>query len=194
MDNGATTPDDETGPYNGTWITVGADGETRQLSNNAVRTVFERVLRNPSLVNDGVNARLKVAMFVMLPFAMLMGAIFIRGRERAMLYDHLVHAAYLHGVSFLLLFAFILLHQFTPLRGLVFVYTAILLIYLPISARGMFGRGWFKSVLTAYGVGAVYSFIILSAAVLFTAAELQSLASEYADVTLNPAEASDAVN
>ena len=33
-------------------------------------------------------------MFGMMPFTMLLGAMFIRGRGNALLYDHLVHTAY----------------------------------------------------------------------------------------------------
>ena len=100
-------------------------------------------------------------MFLMMPFSMLLGAIFIRGRNKAMLYDHLVHSAYIHAFSFLLLFAFIALVQFTPIKGLLWIYMIILLVYLPLSAKRMFGRSWFKSFLTSYGVGMIYSFIML---------------------------------
>ena len=78
-----------------------------------------------------------------------------------MLYDHLVHSAYIHAFSFLLLFVFILLVQLTSLPGLLYVYTLILLIYLPLSAKRMFERGWFKSILTSYGVGIFYTFIMM---------------------------------
>jgi len=60
-------------------------------------------------------------MFFMMPLSMLIGAIFIRGKERAMLYDHLVHAAYIHAFAFLLLLLFILLVQFTPIKGLIWI-------------------------------------------------------------------------
>jgi len=93
-----------------------------------------------------------------MPFSMLIGALFIRGKKQAMLYDHLVHAAYIHAFAFLLLFIFILLVHFTPIKGLIFIYITILLIYLPISAKRMFDRGWFKTFLTSYGVGAFYTF------------------------------------
>ena len=36
-------------------------------------------------------------MFFMVPFAMRLGAIFIRG-PTALLYDHLIHAMYIHAV------------------------------------------------------------------------------------------------
>ena len=145
---------------------VSINGEKVSLNSAGMRQAISIALRQPERVNAPINYWLPKIMFAMMPFSMLMGAIFIRGRERAMLFDHLVHAAYVHAFSFLLLFVFILLVQFTPIPGLLAIYTLILLVYLPISAKRMFGRGWFKSFLTSYGVGAIYTFnmmIILTA-------------------------------
>jgi len=92
-----------------------------------------------------------------------------------MLYDHIVHAAYVHAFSFLLLFVFMLLAQFTPMPGLLPIYTLILLMYLPASAYNMFQRSTFKSVLTAYSVGALYTFtmiMILSFLIAFSLKEV----------------------
>ena len=155
----------------------GAD-ETLQLDGDDLGAVYDRILRNPQVINRDLNNRLKLTMFFMLPFAMLLGAVFIRGKQKALLYDHLVHAAYIHGFSFLLLLIFILLHQFTALPGLLTVYSVILLVYLPLSARGMFGRGWFKSVLTAWGVGAVYTLIVMTAGTTYIAIGLNEVAED----------------
>lgn len=141
-------------------ITDGAGNEFT-LDPEGLREAASIAMRNPERVNAPVNRWLPRIMFIMMPFSMLMGAIFIRGREKAMLYDHLVHAAYIHAFSFLLLFVFILLTQYTPIPGLLWIYTAILLVYLPLSAKKMFGRSWFKTFLTSYGVGAFYTFIML---------------------------------
>ena len=137
---------------------TGLSGEKVTLNSAGMKQAISIMLRQPERVNAPINEWLPKIMFAMMPFSMLMGAIFIRGRERAMLFDHLVHAAYIHSFSFLLLFFFILLVQFTPIPGLLGIYTLILLIYLPISAKRMFGRGWFKSFLTSYGVGFIYTF------------------------------------
>ena len=137
---------------------TGLSGEKVTLNSAGMKQAISIALRQPERINAPINKWLPKIMFAMMPFSMLMGAIFIRGRERAMLYDHLVHAAYIHSFSFLLLFFFILLVQFTPIPGLLGIYTLILLIYLPISAKRMFGRGWFKSFLTSYGVGFIYTF------------------------------------
>ena len=151
-------------------VTLDADG-TNQL--------MQRVLRNPQVVNNQLNTKLKWMMFLMLPLTMLLGAVFIRGRDKAMLYDHLVHAGYIHAFSFLLLLVFILLAQFTPIPFLVLIYTGILLVYLPMSAKGMFRRSDIKSILTAYGVGIVYSTIMMIAAISIIA---RALAEEAATI------------
>ncbi|MGB6228905.1 MAG: DUF3667 domain-containing protein [Litorimonas sp.] len=160
---------------------TGFDGQRIRLDQNGINQLYRRILQNPSIINDHLNDNLKWAMFGMMPFAMFMGALFIRGRHRAMLYDHLVHAAYIHAFSFLLLFVFILLGQYTALQGLLGIYVLILLIYLPISAKNMFGRGWFKSVLTAYGVGSVYTLIVFIIAIGILANALQGVALDISE-------------
>jgi hypothetical protein len=154
----------------------GLNGEVIKLDGQGVSEIYARILRNPAVINNQLNTKLKWAMFFMMPFAMFMGAVFIRGRETAMLYDHLVHAAYVHSFSFILLFVFILLSQYTEIQWLIIWYTAILLIYLPLSVKRTFRRGWFKSFLTAYGVGCFYTatMMIISLAIVVTA--LQSVA------------------
>lgn len=137
---------------------VGLSGEKVTLDSAGTRQAISIALRQPERINEPLSRILPRIMFFMMPFSMLMGAIFIRGREKAMLFDHLVHAAYIHAFSFLLLFVFILLVQFTPIPNLLGIYMLILLIYLPLSAKRMFGRGWFKTFLTSYGVGFIYTF------------------------------------
>lgn len=159
----------------------GLNGEVITLDSRGASELYARILRNPAVINNQLNTKLKWAMFFMMPFAMFMGAIFIRGRETAMLYDHLVHAAYVHAFSFLLLFTFILLSQYTSIQWLILWYTGILLIYLPISVKRTFRRGWFKSFLTAYGVGWVYTGTMMFVALAIVASALQSVASDISD-------------
>lgn len=140
---------------------VDATGRQMTLDSQGLRKAASIGLRQPERINAPIGKYLPRIMFIMMPFSMLLGAIFIRGRKQAMLYDHLVHAAYIHAFSFLLLFIFILLVQLTPIKGLLYVYSLILLIYLPLSAKRMFGRGWFKTFLTSYGVGIIYTFIMV---------------------------------
>lgn len=154
-----------------------SDENAIELDEDGTNQLVQRVLRNPQVVNNQLNTKLKWMMFLMLPLTMLLGAIFIRGRDKAMLYDHLVHAGYIHAFSFLLLLTFILLAQFTPMPGLLWIYIGILLVYLPMSAKGMFSRSDIKSILTAYGVGMVYSFIMLFAAIMIIATALREEAA-----------------
>lgn len=172
-----TTPDDR----GRTLSFPSTNGDVITLDGQGMSDLYARILRNPAVVNNQLNTKLKWAMFFMMPFAMFMGAIFIRGRETAMLYDHLVHAAYVHSFSFLLLFIFILLSQYTAISYLIVWYTAILLVYLPWSVKRAFRRGWFKSFLTAYGVGWVYTWTILIIAVAILASALQSVAIDISD-------------
>ncbi len=167
---------------NGSSLNItGTDGRSVSLDREGMSELYSRVLRNPQVINNQLNTKLKWAMFFMMPFAMFMGALFIRGRETAMLYDHLVHAAYVHAFSFLLLFAFILLSQFTSTAWLILPYTMILLIYLPISAKRMFKRGWFKSILTALGVGSVYTLIMFFIGAIIVLQALQTVAYEISE-------------
>lgn len=167
---------------NGSSLNItGTDGRSVSLDREGMSELYSRVLRNPQVINNKLNTKLKWAMFFMMPFAMFMGALFIRGRETAMLYDHLVHAAYVHAFSFLLLFAFILLSQFTSTAWLILPYTMILLIYLPISAKRMFKRGWFKSILTALGVGSVYTLIMFFIGAIIVLQALQTVAYEISE-------------
>ena len=158
LDNTDTDPETDT---EDNFNFDGPAGNSFSLDSEGVRNAVSIGLREPERINSHIGKRLSQIMFAMMPFSMLLGAIFIRGREKAMLFDHLVHAAYIHAFSFLLLFVFMLLVQFTPIKGLLWVYMVILLIYLPISAKRMFGRSWFKSILTSYGVGVIYTFIMM---------------------------------
>ena len=158
-------------------------GETFKLDSKGLRQAMSIGLRQPERINAPIGEWLPKIMFLMMPFSMLLGAIFIRGREKAMLYDHLVHSAYIHAFSFLLLFVFMLLVQFTPIPGLLLIYTLILLIYLPLSAKRMFGRGWFKSILTSYGVGAIYTFIMMIVLTVLIVMGLSDIMKDVATAT-----------
>jgi hypothetical protein len=148
-----------------------ASGDTFNMDAEGFRRAISIGLRQPERINAPIGE--------WLPRVML-GAIFIRGRDKAMLYDHLVHSAYIHAFSFLLLFVFILLVQLTSLPGLLYVYTLILLIYLPLSAKRMFERGWFKSILTSYGVGVFYTFIMMIVLTVLIIMGLSDIAKDVA--------------
>jgi len=159
---------------------VGISGEKFTLDSAGMRQAISIAIRKPERLNAPISKWLPRIMFVMMPFSMLIGAIFIRGREQAMLYDHLVHAAYIHAFSFLLLFVFILLVQFTSIPALLGIYSLILLIYLPLSTKHMFGRGWFKTFLTSYGVGCIYTFNMMVILTLLITIGLIDIAKDVA--------------
>lgn len=155
----------DAGPNNTLRISAG-QGETIELDSQGIQKLISFVLKNPEIINAPINQYLPRIMFLMMPLSMLITALFIRSRDNAMLYDHLVHAAYIHGFSFLILFIFILLVQLTAIPGLLGIYILILLIYLPVSARRMYSRGWIKTIYTSYSVGMIYTFVMMI--ILFT--------------------------
>ena len=136
----------------------GAD-EQSQLLND----VFFEYIKNPATINDRVKVWLPRLMFFTVPFAMLIGAIFIRGRENALLFDHLVHATYVHAVAFFIILLGMIFSAFMSgalvLKGI----TVFMLIYLPVSQKRMFKRGWVKTIWSSYGTGFIYlvTFMVL---------------------------------
>jgi len=159
---------------------IDMQGREFKLDAEGFKEAAAIALREPERINEPINKYLSRIMFFMMPFSMLIGALFIRGKKQAMLYDHLVHAAYIHAFAFMLLFIFILLVQFTPIKGLIFIYTTILLIYLPMSAKRMFARGWFKTFLTSYGVGVFYTFTMSIILIILIALGLIDIVKEVA--------------
>lgn len=122
---------------------------------------FIRIIQDPKEVNAIFYTWLPRIMFLMMPFSMFIGIIFIRGRGNALMYDHLVHAAYIHAVMYFLMFIGIIISRlFTggPVAIAIFIG---MLIYLPLSLKRMFRRGWFKTIWTAYGVGFIYFLTII---------------------------------
>ncbi len=117
-------------------------------------------VRNPEVFTQSFRKRLPQLIFIMMPLTMLIGAMFIRDRKRALLYDHLVHAAYIHAIAFLCLFIGMIFSRWVNGLLLFQIIGLSLLVYLPVSVKRMFERGWVKSIWTAYGVGVIYSFIL----------------------------------
>ena len=133
-----------------------------------------RFMRNPAALTQSFNKWLPRLMFFMMPFTMLIGALFIRGRGNAILYDHLVHAAYIHAVAFFLLFLGIVLSRFISGDAVANLIAIVLLIYLPLSLKQMFQRGWIKTVWTAYGVGFIYMIILFLGMLFFIVRDMSS--------------------
>ena len=128
---------------------------------------FTRFLEHPNQFNAAFNTWLPRVLFFMVPVAMLLGAIFIRG-PTALLYDHLIHAIYIHAMFFSSLLIAILLSKVTSGFLVAQVLMVVILIYLILSARRMFKRGWFKTLLMTFCVGGAYFIILLTSIVGIT--------------------------
>ena len=101
-----------------------------------------------------------------------------RGHD-ALLFDHLVHAAYIHAVAFALVFAGIIVARVTGAgAGLAAGIVIAMLIYLPLSLKRMFARGWVKTIWTAYGVGFIYTIIVVVLTAIAVTLDLQDLITE----------------
>ena len=99
-------------------------GITDSLSNNLNVSINNEALdrkklinvlfANPKQFNATFNTWLPRLMFFMVPFAMLLGWLFIRG-PNAMLIDHLIHAIYLQSTLFIgTVLSTVILSQFIP--------------------------------------------------------------------------------
>ena len=125
-----------------------------------------RLVKNPVVATNSFNKWLPRLIFIMMPFTILFSALFIRGRENAMLYDHLVHAAYIHAVAFFFLFIGVAMSPIVAGNLLFPGLLILLLIYLPLSLKRMFKRKWLKTILTSYGVGFFYLTFLMTGLVL----------------------------
>lgn len=147
-----TSPEAETNGF--TFSNINGDVYTLESWTDVIFTL----IRNPAQLNGAFYKYLPRIMFLMMPFTMLIGALFIRGRGNALLYDHLVHAAYIHAFAFFLLIIGIVLNRNFPNAPVGSILFLILLVYLPVSLKRMFARSWLKTIWTSYGVGFIYAF------------------------------------
>lgn len=151
--------------------TLEVDGQQFDV-NKALRAF----LTNPSEFNESFNDWLPRLMFFMVPMVMFLGVIYIRG-PNALLYDHLIHAIYIHSLLFMSLLMAILLARAVPgdlvAQGLLIGF----LIYLPLSLKRMFKRGWIKTVWTTLNIGFIYIVVLFFALILMSINALIALAS-----------------
>lgn len=140
-----------------------------QFSETDIQQLTVKVLQNPALLNDGISKYLPRIMFMMMPFAAIVGLVFIRGKQTALLYDHLVHATYIHAVTFAFLLILILISQWTPLTGMSQVFLVGIAIYLPLSAKAMFKRGWIKTFFASYSIAFFYGLTMFIIVTVLTA-------------------------
>jgi len=116
------------------------------------------LLTRPQILNNYFSDYLPRIMILMMPFTMFLGYIFIRRRGNALLYDHLVHAAYIHAVFFFLFLIGVILGRHTPVPtgALMGTLTLYMLLYLPMSLKYMFKRGVIKTIWSSYAIGFIY--------------------------------------
>ncbi len=146
------------------------------LSDEEALKAFKIFLKNPKQFNAAFNTWLPRVMFFMVPFAMIMGAIFIRG-SNALLYDHLIHAMYIHAVFFMSLLFAVILAKILPGSFVAKTLVILFIIYLPLSLKRMFNRGWFKTIVTTVIVSTVYSIFLLSAILSISLYSIANLAA-----------------
>jgi hypothetical protein len=147
------------------------------VSETDTQKLVMTILRNPVLLNEGISTYLPRIMFLMMPFAAILGLVFIRGKKTALLYDHLVHATYIHAVTFAFLLLLILLSQLTPLTGMYKVFLIGVAVYLPLSAKNMFKRSWLKTIFASYSIAFLYSMAMFLIIVTLTAISVVNAAT-----------------
>lgn len=155
-DAGVVSSDTESEPF---FQMKTRDDEGIEFSQQDFSRFAVRAIRNPEILNNSIFVWLPRFMFFMMPLTMLLGAIFIRGK-RALLYDHLVHAAYIHAVTFLLVLIGVLIARYFHSAFIAKTILIAVLIYLPLSLKRMFSRGWFKTIFASYSVGFIYLLVI----------------------------------
>lgn len=160
-----------------------------ELSEVDFQKLSVEILKNPALLNEGISTYLPRIMFLMMPFAAIIGIVFIRGKKTALLYDHLVHATYIHAVVFAFLLLLILIAQWTPLSGMILPFFVGIAIYLPISAKRMFKRGWFKTFFASYSIAFLYGITMFIVVTALTANSIVEAASSSLVITPSSSEA-----
>ena len=146
------------------------------LTGDSFRDGVIQFMRDPSDFNETFSKYIPRIMFVMMPFIMFLGALFIRGRGNAFLYDHLVHTAYIHAVIFFLLLMGLILGRLPFLAGgLIFlIFTTYLFFYLPLSLKHMFKRGPTKTVWATYSIAGIYLTVMISILIFLSAMGMQN--------------------
>lgn len=154
----AESPTSSVKPDGSGYVIMNGKRMSPQEASSRGVAVLKLFLARPEVLNRYFSTYLPRVMFFMMPFTMFLGILFIRGRGNALLYDHLVHAAYVHAVFFLLLLVGLILGQHTPIPpgALMGLLTLYMFIYLPMSLGGMFSRGPVKTIWTSYAIGFIY--------------------------------------
>jgi len=132
-----------------------------------------RAVEDPESFNAAFNYWLPRVMFLMTPVLAIILGLFIRGRD-GLFFDHVVLSLYSHAVGFVLVGAAIVAAQAgVPVAGA--AASAALLVYLALALKRAYGRGWIKTIYTAFMAGLLYQMILVTVVIaIVTNVVLQS--------------------
>jgi len=134
----------------------------REQAGEVVDRVFtglDWAISNPREFNDGFNDWLPRVLFFMTPVLALILALFLR--RGVLVFDHLVLAFYTHAVGFAAIGLSLILAQLgAPYMGVAAI--AVLSVYYIAVLKRAHGRGWVKTIWTAFMSGALYLAVLFS--------------------------------
>ena len=121
-----------------------------------------RLAENPTLFNTALGDAIPRIMLLMVPLMVLLGAVFVRGRD-ALLYDHAILSLNTHAVAF----ALMTLGLLTAGIGLGPVVAVAVFLGVPFyyarAMRGAFGRSRRKVLVATASVFTLYWFVLTTA-------------------------------
>jgi hypothetical protein len=142
---------------------VGTLEEERKQAAELTERIFTGInwtISNPREFNSAFNNWLTRGIFLMTPVLALMLTLFIRGND-ALIFDHMVLSLYTHAVGFALIGVALILAQIgVPFTGPA-SFAAVAIYYLVVLRRA-YGRGWVKTVWTAFMSGILYLTILFA--------------------------------
>ena len=120
----------------------------------------EWLVADPGALNNAFNNWLPRVLFLMTPILALIMTVFIRGRD-ALIFDHLVLSFYTHATAFGIIALALILAQFGVPNTGIGAFFGIAIYYFAALKRA-YGRGWVKTIWTAFMSGMIYWLILLS--------------------------------
>jgi hypothetical protein len=146
-------------------VSVGAD-EGREAEVEQAQEVVERVFKgidwavsNPREFNNAFNNWLPRVMFFMTPVLALILALFLR--RDSFVFDHMVLSLYVHAVNFAIVALSLILAQLgAPQVGAVGF--LVVVVYYVMALKRAYGRGWIKTIWTAFASGLLYVTIFMT--------------------------------
>lgn len=142
---------------------IGTIDEEREQAAELMERIFTGInwaISNPREFNSAFNNWLTRGIFLMTPVLALILTVFIRGKD-ALIFDHMVLSLYTHAVAFVLIGIALVLAQIgVPFTGAI-SFIAVATYYLVVLKRA-YGRGWIKTVWTAFMSGFLYLTILFT--------------------------------